>query len=340
MEKPNIFALATKELSQDAFFTWLLQWADEGQTQYDQQLNETAQDFVRLLLGQSPDFQVNKVIAGRQWNKIDIWAEVNDGYFIGIEDKTNTCEHSEQLERYKEIVMTHFKDKKHQPAFVYLKTGNESLVTLEEIKKKGYSTIDRSAILSILNKRQITNEIFNDFKDYLTIIENETNSWAKFGNITSKRKAGEGFFIELQKQFHPDIETHWQYVANQTGGFLGFWYHFVEKEEIGKLYIQIENALEYGEDSIKLVIKIGEWAPSLELKTETLCRLLNEVKPYAEKNGLSLSKPNKYRVGSTSTLAVVQNAFPPDSDRIIELDKFMLTLKSLEKTLHEYCNDK
>jgi hypothetical protein len=340
MEKPNIFALATKELSQDAFFTWLLHWADEGQMQYDQQLNETAQDFVRLLLGQSPDFQVNKVIAGRQWNKIDIWAEVNDEYFIGIEDKTNTCEHSEQLERYKEIATTHYKDKKHQLAFVYLKTGNESLGTLKKIETKDYRVIDRSAILSILNKRQITNEIFNDFKDYLTIIENETNSWAKFENITSKRKAGEGFFIELQKQFHPDIETHWQYVANQTGGFLGFWYHFVEKEEIGKLYIQIENALEYGEDSIKLVIKIGEWAPSLELKTETLYRLLNEVKPYAEKNGLSLSKPDKYRVGSTSTLAVVQNAFPRDSDGNIELDKFMLTLKSLEKTLLEYRNDR
>jgi hypothetical protein len=68
--------------------------------------------------------------------------------------------------------------------------------------------------------------------------------------------------------------------------------------------------------------------------------LLNEVKPYAEKNGLSLSKPDKYRVGSTSTLAVVQNAFPRDSDGNIELDKFMLTLKSLEKTLLEYRNDR
>ncbi len=26
--KPNLFKIATKELSQGAFFTWLLQWAD------------------------------------------------------------------------------------------------------------------------------------------------------------------------------------------------------------------------------------------------------------------------------------------------------------------------
>lgn len=29
MEKPNLFSIATKELSQDAFITWLLQWADD-----------------------------------------------------------------------------------------------------------------------------------------------------------------------------------------------------------------------------------------------------------------------------------------------------------------------
>ena len=92
--QPNIFRLATKELSQDGFFTWLLQWADNDHNQHNQLLNETAKDFVRLLLGKSVDYQINKVEAGRQWNNIDIWAEINDEYFIGIDDKTNTGEHS------------------------------------------------------------------------------------------------------------------------------------------------------------------------------------------------------------------------------------------------------
>ena len=101
--KPNIFKLATKELSQDGFFTWLIQWADNTYIQHNQQLNETAKDFVRLLLDETSDYQIKKVEAGRQWNNIDIWAEVNDEYAIIIEDKTNTGEHSEQLERYKQI---------------------------------------------------------------------------------------------------------------------------------------------------------------------------------------------------------------------------------------------
>ena len=235
------------------------------------------------------------------------------------------------MERYKDIATNHYKDKNHKLVFVYLKTGNESLSTLKNIGEKGYSTVDRKTILSVLNKRPVTNEIFNDFKDYLTVIENATNSFTKFDNITSEWKAGEGFYIKLQE--HISEWTDWRYVANQMGGFLGFWYHWTGTDEIGEIYIQIENAFEYG---IKLVIKIADWEPS----TDTLYRLLNEIKPYAEKNGLTITKPDKYRAGSTSTLAIVQNAFTVDNDGNIELDKFILTLKNLEKTLDEYCKDK
>jgi len=193
MNKPNIFRLATKELSQDGFFTWLLQWADNVHSQHDRQLNETAKDFVRLLLRERPDFQINKVEAGRQWKNIDIWAEINGEYFIGIEDKTNTGEHSNQLERYKDIATDYYKDKKYQLVFVYLKTGNESSSTLRKITEKGYSTIDRKSVLSVLNKRPQTNSVFNEFKDYLTGIEDATNPYRKFENIVSEWKAGEGF---------------------------------------------------------------------------------------------------------------------------------------------------
>lgn len=330
MNKPNIFRLATKELSQDGFFTWLLQWADNEYHHIDQQLNETAKDFVRLLLGKTADYPITKVEAGRQWNNIDIWAEINDEYFIGIEDKTNTGEHSEQLERYKQMASDHYKDKNYKLVFVYLKTGNESSATLKKVIEKGYSTIDRKTVLSVLNKRAISNEILNDFKEYLTSIENQTNSFTQFENIISDWKAGEGFYIKLQELI--DEWTDWRYVPNQMGGFLGFWYHWQGTNDIGEIYIQIENAFEYG---IKLVIKIADWEPS----TETLYELLDEMKPYAVKNGISIVKPDKYRAGETSTLAIVENAFTVDSEGNLELDKFIKTLKALEITIDEYCEE-
>jgi len=42
--KPNIFRLATKELSQDGFFTWLLQWADNNHKQHAQRQNQQTYD--------------------------------------------------------------------------------------------------------------------------------------------------------------------------------------------------------------------------------------------------------------------------------------------------------
>ena len=330
MTKPNIFRLATKELSQDAFFTWLLQWADKRNRQFDIVLNEIAQDFVRLLIGQSTDYQINKVEAGRQWNNIDIWAEINDEYFIGIEDKTNTCEHSEQLKRYKKIAESHYKIKAHKLVFVYLKTGNESSSTLKQIVEKGYLIINRQIILSVLTQQPLDNQIFNDFKDYLLDIENQTNSYTKFENITNNYKAGEGFYIKLQE--HLNEETDWRYVANQTGGFLGFWYHWTETPEYS-LYIQIENAFKNG---IKVVIKIGDWKPNIN----TLYQTLTDLEPYARKYNLTISKPEKFRAGETSTLAVVQNNFTVNNNGQLDINTFLQTLKNLEQTLDEYTCDK
>jgi hypothetical protein len=163
----------------------------------------------------------------------------------------------------------------------------------------------------------------------LTTIEDQTNSYTKFENITSVWKAGEGFYIKLQELINE--WSDWRYVANQTGGFLGFWYHWNGIEECS-IYIQIENAFEYG---IKLILKVSDWEPS----TDLLYEILEEMKPFAQKNGLSIIKPDKYRAGETSTLAIVENAFIVDKDGNLELRKFIGTLKALEKTIDEYCEE-
>ncbi len=73
---------------------------------------------------------------------------------------------------------------------------------------------------------------------------------------------------------------------------------------------------------------------------DTYDEILEEVRPYAKKNGIYIVKPNRYRAGATSTLAIVENAFSVDKDGNIDLDKFISTLKALEKTIDEYCDAK
>ncbi len=99
--RPDLFQLSPRELSQDGFITWLLTWSDSSNKKYDEQLHMAGKEFLKLLLGKPDDYPIKTVSVKRQWKKIDIIATVNDEYFLVIEDKVNTSEHSRQLEKYK-----------------------------------------------------------------------------------------------------------------------------------------------------------------------------------------------------------------------------------------------
>ena len=92
MTRPNLFSLATKELSQDAFLAWLMQWAAPECRTDNPALCDIAADFVRHLIGLQgePPTSISTVKAGRQWENIDVWAEINDSHLIIIEDKVGT----------------------------------------------------------------------------------------------------------------------------------------------------------------------------------------------------------------------------------------------------------
>lgn len=324
---PNIFRLATKELTQDSFFAWLMQWADQTHANINPNLNRTAQDFVRMLIGRTDTYEVIKVVADRQWQNIDLWAEVNDEYFICIEDKTNTGAHSNQLADYKEKVFKRYKGKPHILKFIYLKTGNESAYTLKLIQEQEeYVVIDRKAVLQILDIRPVNNDIFNDFRSYLKTIEELTASFTSLKAVKNKMSAAEGFYINLQKLI-PET-TDWKYVSNPTGGFLGFWYHWVKTPDF-QLYIQIENRIR---NQIQVKIKIGNWKP----KIDTLNLICAELKELALKYDLQVVKPSKYRLGNTSTLAIVANALPIIATDEIDMKQLVVNLQNLQALLDTY----
>ena len=54
------------------------------------------------LFADIPVENIHTVEVGRQWENIDIWAEINDDTFLAIEDKTGTSIHDDQLKRYKQ----------------------------------------------------------------------------------------------------------------------------------------------------------------------------------------------------------------------------------------------
>ncbi|MBE9462331.1 PD-(D/E)XK nuclease family protein [Dyadobacter subterraneus] len=333
--KPNIFSHATKELSQDAFFAWLLEWADSSNQQFDNELNEVAKDFVRLLLNKKEDYVIHNVVVRKQWQNIDISAEVNDEYCIVIEDKTNTKEHSGQLKRYADIAKLYYKETNFECVFIYLKTGNESSSTLQYVKKQDFIPLDRSSILKALSRNgvNVKNSIFTDFVEYLVLLEYSTNSFKTLKHITADWKAAEGFYMSLESEIS---NAGWGYVSNQSGGFLALWFQGIKTRDCN-IYIQIENTVNKTlniEDRIRVVLKISEWEKSVSKLYSTF----EELKIIGQVKGIDLVKPNKFRVGSASTLAVTQNVFSKNEDEFFKVDDFVNTLKRLEETLQVFLN--
>ena len=327
MNKPNIFMFAKKELSQDAFIAWLVSWASPELNEEDQPLNETAQQFVRLLLGFNEQFEILKIKVRLQWKNIDICVEVNDECFVLVEDKTNTGEHSDQLVRYRKTADDFFGRKDYSVHCVYLKTGNEPANKLELIQSKGFRIISRQCLLRLLGQSKSNHPILQDYLAHIRNLEDKTNSFMNFEMLKSSGRVAEGMFMALEKL--GKHKSSWGYVPNQTGGFMGFWYGFYKTPSFGHVYVQI--VLPWSANP-QVVIKVGKWEPVVEI----LHKALKDLVQISKKHGLALRKPDRFRAGSTSTLAIADNALRADENGLLDWGHFITTLTFIEKTIEEY----
>jgi hypothetical protein len=326
--KPNLFEISTKELTQDAFIVWLLKWADEDNSSENTGLNSCGKDFILSLIKKVyPGFSdaIVTVKSGRQLNHIDIWAIVNDEYFIIIEDKTETTKHGSQLLNYKKWAEKHYA--LYKPILIFLKTGNESFTRLSSIEEKeGYKWFSRQEFLNILEKHTIQNDIYMDYLFHLQRIEQETQSYHTKKGLASWF-GSQGFFLFLQS--HIKKYTDWAYVPNQSGGFMGFFYYWRKYQKTGQeLNLQIENHFNKG---LKVVVKIG--GKYWERKTGTLYSLLKNLQETGKQQGIDFCKPARYKIGNTTTVAEVKTPIQFDETETFNQDEFLALISSLEKVI-------
>ena len=102
--KHNLFAFATSELSQDAFFCWALDCLNRDE---DSPLYGFGRSFCALLLGRKNDDlpKIKGVVIRRQFKHVDVLALVVYSNRTTIdalvtEDKVNTSEHDDQIQKY------------------------------------------------------------------------------------------------------------------------------------------------------------------------------------------------------------------------------------------------
>ena len=312
---PNLFSFATSELSQDAVFCWLIQWADDSYIKEDRSLCMLGKRFLSLLTD-IPINEIHSINVGRQWANIDIWVEINDDTVLIVEDKIETCIHSGQDIRYKETVHAEYKDKRSNQLFSYIKTGNESLSKLKEIESHGYRTINRRDILSVLNRYEGNNPIVTDYRSHLQQMEDETNGY-KYKPVKNWGwYEWQGFYQELELHF---TDADWNYVPNSSGGFLGFWWHSRSNDEV-TMYLQFEQ----DKVCVKIVYE-GE-----DNRSEVRNKYYEMLNREAGKLGVKIERPKRFGSGIYMTIGIIPSKIIFGND-CIDIDMIV-------KILHEYEN--
>ena len=171
--KPSLFAFATKELSQDAFFCWLLSWSIN---EYENNpLNIVSNRIIEFIVDKN--ISIEKIDIQRQKGNIDFYIRINEKIIIVFEDKIKTNFHNNQLEKYKNIISEWFPN--DEPFFVYIKSDLVFPNERQEVEDNGFKVIDIYKIFSLL-QHNIKNDIYMDYFNY---IENKINRYKNFEKI-------------------------------------------------------------------------------------------------------------------------------------------------------------
>jgi hypothetical protein len=330
--QPNIFEIGTKELHQDTFLTWLLQWGDPSNQQYNDALHKCGQAFIKWLIGMkydNPASAITKVKSDRQWNYIDVWAEVHTEetkYFIIIEDKVHATVHGNQLKDYLDHCMSHCQQEGFLPVPIYLKTGNEPAHVLHSIRVQGYITVIRKDLLHFLEShKQVQNDIFDDFKKRLSKLESANQA---FLTLPPQQWTGDcwiGFYQYLEEHL-PWVK--WHYVNPPNGE--GFWNACLSWEQWQEypVYVQIEQ----GPFCFKIStdpedVDIPENTTPSQIRNAWYKILIEAAK---QKGFTEIRKPDRFGTGKYMTVALIeQESWLGTSDQVIDLAQVV-------KRLHAY----
>jgi hypothetical protein len=325
--KPNLFDYATSELSQDAFLCWLLAWAHPDNQSVNNLLHRTGTAFLKALYlkaeRQAPEV-IKSIEITKQDGSIDVLCIVNAETAIIIEDKTGTSQHTGQLERYKNHILSKgYSADKIIP--IYMKTGDQS--DFSEVIKSGYFIFKRNDLLQVLEPvlaepNNNAGDIFADYTAYLRRIEDAVQSYATTKPADWTWYAWQGFFNKTQEHLN---DGNWDYVPNLSGGFLGYWWCFLGDSNCEQ-YLQLEQE--------ELCFKI--FVSDQTRRTELRDFWHNKIMQRATGSSLSLKRPNRLGLGAYMTVAVLDNDCRITDDQgLLDFPKTISVIRSAEAVLRK-----
>lgn len=329
--RPNLFQFATSELSQDAFLCWLISWAIEDCRAEDKALHQLGVEFITSIFekaGENAPTAFGSVCIKRQEHNIDILCMINDNTVIVVEDKTGTKQHSDQLAHYKKYTLDKYQNHKH--IFIYLQTGDQC--DYSEVKRAEYLIYKRTDLLNVLES-QIgeaacqKSDILSDFTSNLRHIEDEVQSYnvLQLEEWIKNDYAWKGFYAALQEI----IDGRWDYVANRSGGFLGFWWYFKNIDDC-QLYLQLEQC--------KFCFKIN--VPRQELRRSLFDTWRKRIPEACLLKGLKAKAQSRFKSGTWMTVAFLDEDYLiQNQNGQLDIDKTIGILYSAQSVLDSFCNE-
>jgi len=325
----NLFYYGPSELSQDALICYLLSFAIPKYGILNKELEKCALDLLRLMckeqIGNNDEVVVNEIRT--QYLKIDVLVTINNKFNIIIEDKTFSSQHSQQMQRYADLLKEKEPDK--EIILVYYKIIEQPFPELNAVN------ISRIDILNILKKYYVTckDKIIQDYVDYLIWIDNDVRSFMVEPINNWSGHAYKGFFTNLIKEKTVNLENDygWGYVSNPKGGFNGFWWYFLEgsllehnasaETSIDKIYLQIENNIITFK--IKKSEALGE--NGFEFIKYKRDKLFDYFNRYIEE-----LKKTPFKIGAYMTVGYLEYNENNYLEKIIELEQVMSQIENGE----------
>ena len=260
---------------------------------------------------------ISSVKVLKQYKNIDVICIINEIYWILIEDKTGTKNHSNQLDRYLiEVEKSGIKRENILP--IYFKTEDQS--NYNDVVSSGYEPFLRPDFLTILNGYPGQNNILIDYRNRLKDITTKTESYLSLPPEKWSRRSWVGFYQRLQIELGTG---NWDYVANPSGGFLGFWWNSQGPSDC-RQYIQIE------ENTLCIKIKVIEKNRRRELRSKWSKLTINKAKDF----GFKLTRPRRFGSGKFMTVSIYKD-YREFTDGSINISNTLSKLKNAEDILHD-----
>lgn len=316
--KNNLFTYATSELSQDAFICWLMSFAMKD-ARIDNALRHCAVAFIKEFIPTLTNMKDDDIVVTsieRQHGKIDVLLKINDQYSVIIEDKINTRVHDNQLQKYKDFLVSEGTSPKSIYG-IYYKTGFES--DTSSVKAADYAFFDRKRILSILNANRngINNNIFIDYLDFYTEFEADVQKYKTLPVELWDYKMIQGFFDDLKRDtdFNRGSlngNVNYKKVSNASGGFYGMWMFPLNKLSFSSIEYSPYLQMQFAAGAINICFKVSLEENTTDLKSREIRKALRNAIVYTKTTKwiydleqFGYFKPSSFGSGKTMTLGTI-----------------------------------